>query len=344
VHRLASPYALLLLLPLAAAALRAYRRGSRRGLLFPPVSRLALGGATWRTRLLPLGPALVLLGTAAAILALARPQTVFSRSLRRSDAIAIEMVLDTSGSMEALDFSTRDTYRSRLDVVKETFTRFVEQRPDDLVGLVTFGGFASSRVPLTLDHNALQHALRSVEIPRNVYGRDGQIMNPEEMMTAIGDALATACARVEQAPVKSRIIVLLSDGESNTGVIKPEEAMKAAAALGIKVYTVGVGSTGRAPFPVRDALGQTVVRYAEVTLDENLLRSVATTTGGRYYNVRDPRALDKAMDDINRLERTAVSTEVFNQYDEHFLAFLAPGLALIAAGVLTHAGLVRSVI
>lgn len=339
-----NPFYLLLALPLAVAAWFVYRRRVRQALVFSAVHRLPASHATWRTRLRPLAPLLYLIGILLAIVALARPQTVFSRSLRRSDAIAIQMVVDCSGSMQALDFDTTNYKRTRLDVVKETFAKFVAQRPGDLIGLVTFGGFASSRVPLTLDHDALLHSLQGVETAREQYDANGQLLNQEEMLTAIGDALATACARLESSDVKSRIVVLLTDGESNTGIIKPEEAAKAAKTLGVKVYTIGVGTTGQAPFLARDVFGRQVIGQAQVRIDENLLRDIAKTTNGHYFNVTDPKGLSKVMETIDKLEKTTINTELYNKYDEHFLNFLVPGLALLVLGAALNAWLGRNVI
>jgi len=331
--RLGSPTYLLLLIPLCATAWWVFRRRARQALLFAPMHRIPAAHATWRTRLRPLAPLLYLAGAALFIGALARPQTVFSRSQRRADAIAIQMVVDCSGSMAALDFDTQELKRTRLDVVKETFVRFVEQRAGDLIGLITFGGYASSRVPLTLDHQALEHSLRGVEIPKLIYGANGQAINEEEDMTAIGDALATACARLDKAGVKSRIIVLLTDGVSNTGIIKPEDATKAAKTLGVKVYTIGVGSNAtEAPFLARDMFGRPAIARARVEMDEDMLRRIANETGGQYFNVTDPKGLAHAMDAIGKLEKTAINTELYNQYDEHFALFLLPGLALVALG------------
>ena len=341
---LGSPYYLLLLIPLLMAIWFIYRRRVRQALIFAPFHRLPTSRATWRTRLRPLAPVLYLLGLALAILSLARPQTVFSRTVRRSDAIAIQMVVDCSGSMQALDFATPDNQRTRLDVVKETFAKFIANRPGDLIGLITFGGFASSRAPLTLDHDALLHSLRGVETAREQFSADGQLLNQEEMLTAIGDALATACARLENTAVKSRIVVLLSDGESNTGIIKPDDAAKAAKALGVKVYTIGVGSTGIAPFLARDTFGRRVIARAEVRLDEELLRSIAGTTGGEYFNVTDPKGLNNVMARISKLEKTTINTDQYNRYEEHFLNFLIPGLVLLGLGAMVNAWLGRTII
>lgn len=334
--RFADPYYFFLLIPAGIAAWFAYRKRITSGILFAPTFRLPAAGRTWRTYAAHVLPVLFLAGLVLAVAALARPQTVFSRTHRTADAIAMEMVVDVSGSMGALDLSTRTPagikYRTRLDVVKQTFAEFVEKRPDDLIGLVTFGGYATTRSPLTTDHSALLHVLQGVEIPKPAHGKNGQIINQEELLTAIGDALATACGRLEHAEPKSKIIVLLSDGESNTGIIRPEQAMKAAKELGVKVYTIGVGSTGRAPFMGRDIFGRKSIQYAHVTLDEALLKNIADTTGGRYFNVRDPGGLEKAMKDIDNLEKTKIEREEYNQYNELFHWLLGPALGLIVLG------------
>ncbi len=345
--QLGNPSYLLLFLPLAAAAWFIYRRRVRQALLFAPFHRLPANRATWRTRLRPLAPLLYLLGAALAIIALARPQTTFSRSVRKSDAIAIQMVVDCSGSMQALDFSTPDKQRTRLDVVKETFAQFVQKRTGDLIGLITFGGYASSRAPLTLDHDALLHSLKGVETARERFKREGQnltLINAEEMLTAIGDALATGCTRLENSEVKSRIMVLLSDGESNTGLIQPAEAAKAAKTMGIKVYTIGIGSTGQVPALGRDEYGRPVVGVMNVSLNEEQLRNIADTTGGRYFNVKDPKGLAQTLETISKLERTAINTELYNKYDEHFLMFLVPALVLLCIGAAINSWLGRQIL
>ena len=324
------------MLPLAAAAWATYRRAVRSGILFAPASRLPLRTATWRTYLSSVLPVFFLAGLFLSIIALARPQSILSQTRRNADVIAIEMVVDVSGSMEALDLSPQSPagtkYLTRLDVVKKTFAEFVDERPDDLIGIVTFGGFAATRAPLTLDHDALLHVLKGIEIPRTTQGRDGNIVNNEELLTAIGDGLATACARIQDTEAKSRIIVLLSDGKSNAGLIKPEQAANAAKTLGIKVYTIGVGSTGMAPVFGRDMFGQKRLGRMRVVLDEAQLKSIAKTTGGRYFNVKDPNGLQKAMKEINKLETTSIERNITLQYDELFLLLLVPAAILIALG------------
>jgi Ca-activated chloride channel family protein len=334
----------LLLIPAGIAAWFMYRRRVLQGILFSPMQRLPAQARTWRVHAAWAFSFLFLAGLVLAIAALARPRTVLSQSHRRADVIAIYMVLDVSGSMEALDMSdfagnSIVRARTRLDAVKETFSDFVAKRPDDLVGLITFGGYAATRSPLTPDHEALRHMLKGVEVPRPSQDQSGQVVNQEELLTAIGDGLATACARMEKSEPKSRIVVLLSDGESNTGVVKPEEAIRVAKKMGIRVYTIGVGSTGVAPFRGRDAFGREAVVPVQVSLDEDLLRKIAADTGAQYFNVRNPKGLEKAMADISKLEKTTVERDIYNQYQEWFVWCLWPALGLLslatAGGMLT---------
>lgn len=346
--RFADPYYFLLLIPTIAAIWFVYRRSVRSGLLFSASFRLAVLKGTWRTTLSRVMPMFILIGLILSVFALARPQNVFSLIHRDTNAIAIEMVVDVSGSMEALDLSiktgTGTRYRTRLEAVKEVFADFVKQRPDDLIGLVTFGGYASTRAPLTSDHDALLHVLKGVDIPKTVLNREGRIVNQEELNTAIGDGLATACARIKNAEPESRIIVLLSDGESNTGIIEPKQAMRAASELGIKVYTIGVGSSGLAPVKGKDMFGRDVIQRIQVSLDEELLTQIAITTGGQYFNVRNPKGLKKALEQIDKLEKTEVERDVYEQYDELFPWFLFPSLCLIALGAALNVTLARRII
>ena len=334
--RFATPYCFFLLIPLCIAAWYVYRRSVRKGTLFSATVRIPRQGNSWRAAVALVCPALAVLGLVLVVLALARPQTVFSRIRRKTDAIAIEMVVDVSGSMEALDLSPKTAtgykFRTRLDAVKEVFAEFIAGRPDDLIGLISFGGFATTRAPLTADHNALLHVLKGVEIPKPSRDKNGRVTNMEELNTAIGDALATACARLEAAEPESRIIVLLSDGESNTGIIEPEKAIEAAEKLGLKIYSIGVGSTGRAPFKGRDMMGRETVEWVNVVLDEKLLRKVADRTGGKYFNVKDPEGLKNALEDIDSLERTEIERDIYSHYNELFPWFLVAALGLIIAG------------
>lgn len=328
------PWCFLLALPLALAAWRMLRRGRHAGVKFAPVFRLPDRTAGWRARLAGFAPFVFLAGAALLVVAAARPRTQLARETRSVDAIAIAMVVDVSGSMEALDLTPKgETWRTRLDVVKDLFGKFVEARPDDLIGLVTFGGYASTRMPLTADHDALLHVLKGVEVPSSGYDAKGQPIDPEETLTAIGDGLATGLARLKDAQPKSKIVILLSDGVSNTGAVQPADAATAAAKLGIKVYAIGVGTNGRAPFRARDPFGRTTIGYAEITFDESQLQSIAGTTGGRYFSVRDAQGLKDALSEIDKLEKTTLDRDVYQRYREHFAPFLLLGALLVFVAV-----------
>jgi Ca-activated chloride channel family protein len=338
----ATPLAFLLLLPWAAAVWFLYRTGRRTGVLFAATHRLPARTAGWRAAVAALVPPLFLVGTLLLIIAAARPRTALSRARRSVNAIAIGMVVDVSGSMEALDLSpSQNDWKTRLEVVKETFAKFVEARPDDLIGLVTFGGYASTRAPLTADHRALVHVLKGVEIPRAQTDAQGRPIDQEETLTAIGDGLATGVARLVDAEPETRIIILLSDGESNTGIITPEQAADAAAKLGIRVYAIGVGSNARTPYKTRDPFGREIIDYANAIFDETQLKSIASKTSGRYFSVRDHDGLEAALDEINSLETTRIDREIYQRFDEHFVRYLLWGAALVAIALTFNMALTR---
>ena len=270
------------------------------------------------------------------VIAAARPRKALSQGQRNVDAIAIAMTVDVSGSMEALDLTPKGTrdYKTRLDVVKEMFAKFVEARPDDLIGLVTFGGYASSRAPLTADHEALLHVLKGVEIPTTAYDANGRPIDPDEQMTAIGDGLAMALARLKNAEPKSKIAILLSDGVSNAGVVEPDQAAAAAEKLGVRVYTIGVGThSRRTPFRAKDMFGRTQIAYADVSFDESQLKSIASKTHARYFAVNDADGLKAALEEIDSLEKTPLDRTVYQRWQEYFAPFLLAGVILLLVAV-----------
>ena len=334
----ANPWMLILFAPLAAAAWRLLRRGRKAGIRFSALGRIPARAAGWRAKVAALTPYLLLSGLALLVLAAARPRTSLAHEKKSVDAIAIAMTVDVSGSMEALDLTpkgerfSRDT--TRLAVVKKLFAEFVSKRPDDLIGLVTFGGYASTRSPLTADHEALLNVLKGVEIPAIALDAQGRAIAPDEQMTAVGDGLATALARLKDAKPKSKIVILLSDGVSNTGAVEPGEAAAAAAKMGVKVYAIGVGTRSRrTPMIGRDFFGRTVVQYVDMTFDEKQLKSIAKKTGGTYFSVNDRDSLEKALDEIDQLETTKIDADVFNRWNEHFVPFLLAGALLVLVSV-----------
>ena len=333
----ANPLMLLLFVPVAIAAWRLLRRGRRSGIRFSAVGRLPAKAAGWRAQVAALTPFLLLAGLSLLTLAAARPRSSLAHEKKSVDAIAIAMTVDVSGSMDALDLTpkgerfSRET--TRLAVVKKLFAEFVGKRPDDLIGLVTFGGYASTRSPLTADHEALLNVLKGVQIPSIAVDAQGQAIARDEQMTAIGDGLSTALLRLKDAKPKTKIVILLSDGVSNTGAVEPDEAAAAAAKMGVKVYAIGVGTRSRrTPIIGRDFFGRETVQYADMTFDEKQLRSIAKRTGGTYFPVNDKDGLEKALEEIDQLETTKLEADAYNRWKEHFAGFLLLGaLAVLIA-------------
>lgn len=333
--RFASPWAFILLLPLAFAAWRMLRRPPKpRAIPFAPVAFLPPGGTSLKTLAAHVAPFATLASFLLMVTAAARPQTFFARERHSSESIAIAMAVDISGSMMALDLAPDPAAKdapTRLDVVKDEFASFINRRPDDLVTLVTFGGFASTRSPLTADHRALLRYLEEVKVP-GTDDSEGPVSS-EETLTAVGDGLVTACARLQEAKMATKIVVLLSDGVSNAGVNSPQRAAEIAKELGIKVYAIGVGSrTGLAPFKTK-RFGQDTVVMGQVEFDERELRGLASATGGRYYGVADKRDLDDIMREIDSLEKTKVESDVFTNYTERFAQPLCAGALLLLAAI-----------
>ena len=335
----ASPWVLAVLAPLAAvAAWRLLRRGRRAGVRFSAFSRVPPGAAGWRAKVAAATPFILLAGLALLAVAAARPRTPLAHGRRSVDAIAMVMTVDVSGSMDALDLTPRGERFSRettrLAVVKKLFAKFVESRPDDLIGLVTFGGYAATRSPLTADHEALLNVLKGVEIPSIAHDDQGRAIAADEQMTAVGDGLATALARLKDAKPKSKVVILLSDGVSNTGAVSPDEAAAAAAKMGVKVYAIGVGTRAtRTPFFARDFFGRPTVTYADMTFDEKQLKSIAKTTGGTYFPVNDRDALESALEEISELETTRLESDTYDRWNERFAPFLLSGAVLALAAV-----------
>lgn len=269
--------------------------------------------ARGRWRLL-VPPILRVLAVAVFIVAAAGPFRRGDRSNVRAEGIAIVIALDVSSSMLAEDF----TPSNRLEVAKRQAIAFVRARPDDRIGLVVFAGEALTQVPVTLDHPALEASIASLEV--------GQL----EDGTAIGSGLATAVARLRKVPGKEKVILLLSDGENNRGLIDPRTAGQTAEAFGIKVYSIGVGTEGEARVPTGTGLNGFRYEVLPVRIDEALLKEIADRTGGRYFRARDSEALGRIFQQIDRLERTAVEVTRYTRHEERTAPLLAAGLALLA--------------
>jgi Ca-activated chloride channel family protein len=247
-------------------------------------------------------PRLRALAMGGLIVAMAQPRSGARAERVNSAGIDIALTIDISSSMLAEDFQPQN----RMEVAREKLKRFVMGRKTDRVGLVAFSGEALTQVPLTTDYPVVLAAIDNLQV--------GQL----EDGTAIGTAIATAANRLRNSPGRSRVMVLLTDGENNRGAIDPRTAAQAAGAFGIRIYTIGVGSEGMAPVPVgRGVFG---LRYENrpVKIDEPLLTEIATTTGGKYFRAKDAAALQAIYEQIDRLERSAVEAKAFIRYTEQF--------------------------
>ncbi|MDG1896097.1 MAG: VWA domain-containing protein [Fuerstiella sp.] len=351
VFRFGSPWALLLLIPLVAVLLLRRRR-EQPAALYSSVELLKSLPVTSAQRIRGILPSLKLIGLILVIAALARPQTGQEEFRIRTEGIAVQMCIDRSGSMQALDFPVDGQQVNRLTAVKSVFQDFVagnddfDGRPDDLIGLVAFGGFATALCPPTLDRGALLEVLKSVEIPKPIRDDQGRIINErllqEEQATAIGDALALAVDRLKDLDSESKVIVLLSDGENTAGVITPEDAADAAAQFGIKIYSVGVGTTGMAPYPGVDIFGRSVLQPQRVRLDEATLKLLAEKTEGQYFNAQDTEALKRVYAEIDKLEKTEVEGRLYTEYREVFGFPMVSGVLCILACIILAATWLRS--
>jgi len=283
-------------------------------------TRSRIGGIVW---LLPI------IAAALMIVGLARPQRTHSRTEVTANGIDIVLGLDISGSMQALDF-TVDNYRvNRIAVVKSVVSKFIDERPDDRIGLIAFAAAPYIVSPLTLDHDWLQQNLERVNTG---IGDDG---------TAIGSAIAAAVNHLRTTTAKSKVVILLTDGVNNSGKISPLAAAEAARALGVKVYTIGVGVRGKAPIPVRDEKGNIHVVMANVDVDEKTLQAVADETGGQFYRVTDTDSLQKIYEQINRYEKSAQTVQKFERVEELYRWPLFPSLGLLAIGMILQQTLFR---
>lgn len=281
------------------------------------------GGRSWRTVLAPLPRVLLSLSLLLLTVALARPQRVDREQQVESEGIDILLVLDTSGSMEQADYNQGGRRASRLEVAKDVMAKFVEGRPNDRIGLVVFGEAAFTQVPLTLDHDAMQRFLGQVQI-----GMAG------ERSTAVGDGLAVASKRLKELEAPSRVVILLTDGRNNAGQISPVQAAQAAAALGIRVYTIGVGGEGgRGPFGLFGGGGG--------DLDERSLQAIAKITGGQYFRAASSTALEEVYATIDKLEKSTAEVKEFVHREERFQPFALGGLVGLLLSVLLGETLLR---
>tara|TARA_B100001146_G_C16190661_1_gene438962 strand:+ start:1321 stop:2313 length:993 start_codon:yes stop_codon:yes gene_type:complete len=256
------------------------------------------------------------LALALLIVALARPQEGHKSTEILSIGVDIMLALDTSGSMRALDFIEDEKRITRLAVVKGVVSKFIDNRPNDRIGMVVFGEQAYTQCPLTLDQGILQSFLSKLEI-----GMAGD-------STAIGSAIGIAVKRLKDLQSKSKIIILLTDGRNNAGSLPPLQAAQTAKTFGIKIYTIGVGTKGKAPFLVNSIFGQRYI-YQQVDIDETTLKKISQVTGGEYFRATDLESLKNIYDQIDVMEKSEVKVIDHSEYKELFSYFLVPGLLFL---------------
>lgn len=292
--RLAQPYALLflLLIPLVLW----WRRRRHAAIHFPHSAALKRLPVSWTVRAQPLFPVLYAAGLICLIVATARPQRGLQQSRVQTEGVDMVLLLDVSTSMETPDFSQYGQRITRIDSAKAVIRDFIEKRLDDRIAMVAFSALPYSVAPLTLDHSWLVQRMENL--------RTGML----EDGTAIGDAIASAVNRLRESEAKSRIVVLITDGENNRGELSPENAAQAAAALGIKVYTIGIGGG----LPVR----QGFFTRAPETIDTSVLESVAEISDAQFFRAYDLDELSEVYATIDQLEKTEIEMQQFTRYDE----------------------------
>lgn len=321
-------FALLLLIPLFIWA--TVRERNRAGALRFPLAGLlfARRGALARIWWLPM--ALRIAAIALIAVALARPQLPGEKKKNTNvEGIDIVVCLDLSTSMEAADFRPKD----RIHVAKEVLDQFIQSRTNDRIGLVVFAGEAYTQAPLTLDYSVLRNILKDV---RTRVIEDG---------TAIGNALATAVNRLRDSDAKSKVVVLITDGDNNAGQISPLEAAQIAASLHIKVYTILVGKGGMVPFPNgTDIFGNPAYTEVQVDVNPELLQQIAKLTGGSYYRATDRETLSRGLNEIlDKLDKSKIEEGgVFTKLDEDYGSWLLPALCLLALELLLGLTRLRS--
>ena len=264
------------------------------------------------------------------ILALARPQEGHKSQEILSVGVDIMLALDTSGSMQALDFIKNEKRDTRLAMVKDVVSKFIENRPNDRIGMVVFGSEAYTQCPLTLDQGILQSFLSKLDI-----GMAGD-------STAIGSAVGIAVKRLKDLESDSKVIILLTDGRNNAGSLPPVQAAQTAKAFGIKIHTIGVGTHGKAPFLVNSIFGQRYV-YQEVDIDENTLKEISKLTGGQYFRATDLESLKSIYKQIDQMEKSEVKVLDHSEYTELFHYFLIPGILLLLSEIILSNTVLRRI-
>ncbi len=308
---------LLLLIPAMVAWRFIKQKNKRSTLILSSLEGLPQKNGKGKARLMPLLFWLRMASMAFIIIAIARPQSYNVNEQINSEGIDIVLSIDISGSMLAQDLKP-----NRIEAAKKVAQEFIDSRLTDRIGLVTFSGESFTLAPLTTDKNILLKQLKNAQV--------GQLKDG----TAIGMGLGTAVSRMKDSKAASKVIILLTDGENNSGLIDPMTALEIAKTYKARVYTIGVGTIGKALSPDQDRFGNIVMVEKEVRIDEELLKKISTQTGGKYFRATNITALRNIYKEIDKLERSEVEIDSFRRYSEKFFPFAFIGILLLFLEVL----------
>ncbi|MCC6758510.1 MAG: VWA domain-containing protein [Candidatus Omnitrophica bacterium] len=290
-------------------------------LRFPSGNLVGSLHRTWKIRFFWAPAFLRYLAVILFIIALSGPRSVLEEAKHEIEGIDIVLAIDGSGSMAAEDFTLKGQRYNRLEVIKSVVGEFIDARKSDRIGLVAFAGLAYTVSPLTTDYSWLKTNLERLQL------------NMMEDGTAIGSGISASLSRLQKSEAKSKVIILLTDGVNNRGKVDPVAAAKAAKVMGVKVYTIGAGTNGMAPYPVQDIWGRHGYQNVPVEIDEETLRTIADTTGGRYFRATDTDSLRDVYNEIDRLEKTKIEETGYREYKELFVYFLGAALILLLLAV-----------
>lgn len=321
----AHPYFLLLLLLLPVLAWLRGKRGKPPAFIYSSVQLVRGILNVTQTRSFGFLSALRWLALTLFIVALSQPRLTRSETKISASGVDIAVALDMSGSMVSEDFEVHGKRVNRFNMARDVLKRFIEKRPSDRIGLVVFASQAFISTPLTLDHDFLIQNLDRLKI--------GDI---DENRTAIGSALSAAVNRLRELKSKSKLVILMTDGQNNAGKIQPLTAAEAAQALDVKVYTIGVGMRGRAPMPAgrNPFTGETVYQWVPVDIDEQTLQKIAERTKGKYFRADNSERFQAIYAEIDKLEKTEAEIKKFSHHRELFAWMISPGLAVLLLEIL----------
>lgn len=318
---------LLLLIPIIGYQVWKYWSGKNPSLIFSDTSGLSNLSGNWRSYGVWAAPVLQIFAFVLVVLAIARPQYQNTTVERNAEGIDIVLTLDISTSMKAEDLKP-----NRLEAAKNVADNFISKRVSDRIGLVLFARKSFTMVPPTLDYDLLKRLLKDVE------------MGTVEDGTAIGMGIATAVNRLKESEAKNKVVILLTDGQNNSGEIDPVTAADLATTYDIKIYTIGAGTRGTAPYPVKDPIFGNRYQNVKVDIDEEMLTQIANMTGGEYFRATDTEKLKDIYAQIDKLEKTKIEEVIYTDYQDLYPRFLLPGILLLVLSLVSDRFLFRNAV